>query len=771
MYTSRQPALARRLTAALCLLIGSFAWASSSTPEETSAHGHDASLQSPVAAQLAAPQHLSRKISGLKAAGTQFPSYTLLQDRGAALSKRPDLKAMVTDGTVLKVDDAAVRALLSRNPKHLTLPLPGHGELELVQENYDDLVVEGPGGEDLSWTNTAKHYQGVLKGNDRSVAAISIYRNLQTGAYEITGVYSTTTEGNTFVGRVKGSNPGNDHLVYRDSAVLKKESTAVECGLDRIEAKGAQPPAICDVDPTPSKPLRKRLVAPKANAALADSCVRLHMEVEYDVFQAQGSNSTNYATGFFNIAKTVYANENIPLNLYYLKVWTTPDPEANINGYQNIWNHFWNRMNQEGIQGDLAILVGFHIDRGIASLNRICGPDYNQAGISPIRDYPSYPTYSWAGATLPHEIGHLFGSEHTQACAWNGNNTALDGCAAPEGNCARPASRFGTIMSYCSNFSLAQGFGAQPGNLIRSSFTNATCLNCGGTGCTSTIAPTSANVAAGAGTGSVNITMSASNCSWTAASNTSWITITSGGGPFTGNGSTTYSVAANGSSSARTGTLTIAGKTFTVTQAAGGSTETPLSNNVPVSVAGAAGTTRLFYIDVPSGSSNLVIATSGGTGDLDLYTKFGSAPTTSAYDCRPYANGNTETCTVATPAAGRYYVMLHAYSAYSGATLKASFTATNTTTVDLTAPVGGETWTRGSVRTIRWTSTNSQHVDVALYRGGTFVQWIAWHVPSPNGSYNWTVPTSLAAGNNYTITVLDYDKRNITDSSGNFTIN
>ena len=44
------------------------------------------------------------------------------------------------------------------------------------------------------------------------------------------------------------------------------------------------------------------------------------------------------------------------------------------------------------------------------------------------------------------------GSSHTHACVWNGDNTAIDGCAATEGSCARggiPPSNGGTIMSYC----------------------------------------------------------------------------------------------------------------------------------------------------------------------------------------------------------------------------------------------------------------------------------------------------------------------------------
>jgi len=66
------------------------------------------------------------------------------------------------------------------------------------------------------------------------------------------------------------------------------------------------------------------------------------------------------------------------------------------------------------------------------------------------------------------------------------------------------------------------------------------------------------------GTGSVAVTAPV-NCAWTSVSNDSFITITSGAG--TGAGAVTYSVAAN-TGAARTGTMTIAGKTFTVMQAA-----------------------------------------------------------------------------------------------------------------------------------------------------------------------------------------------------------
>jgi hypothetical protein len=86
-----------------------------------------------------------------------------------------------------------------------------------------------------------------------------------------------------------------------------------------------------------------------------------------------------------------------------------------------------------------------------------------------------------------------------------------------------------------------------------------------GVSCTYSINPTSASYGSGGGSGSVSVTAQ-SGCAWTASSNAGWITVTSGS---SGNGSGTvgYSVSANGSTSARSATITIAGRTFTVSQA------------------------------------------------------------------------------------------------------------------------------------------------------------------------------------------------------------
>ena len=111
----------------------------------------------------------------------------------------------------------------------------------------------------------------------------------------------------------------------------------------------------------------------------------------------------------------------------------------------------------------------------------------------------------------------------------------------------------------------------------------------------------------------------------------------------------------------------------TVTAPPAGPTE--LTNGQTVSgLAESTGDWVEFYINVPSGATNLQMSISGGSGDADLYTRFGSQPTTTQYDCRPYQSGNNETCTVASPSAGIYYISIRAYSTFSGVSVTASYT-------------------------------------------------------------------------------------------------
>jgi hypothetical protein len=91
------------------------------------------------------------------------------------------------------------------------------------------------------------------------------------------------------------------------------------------------------------------------------------------------------------------------------------------------------------------------------------------------------------------------------------------------------------------------------------------------------------------------------------------------------------------------------------------------------------GNTRYFSFTVPTGSTKATFAITGTSGDCDIYVRFGSVPTISAWDYRPYRADSAETVTVNNPAVGTWYVMLHGYTAYSGVQLTASYTTAQAT--------------------------------------------------------------------------------------------
>ena len=138
--------------------------------------------------------------------------------------------------------------------------------------------------------------------------------------------------------------------------------------------------------------------------------------------------------------------------------------------------------------------------------------------------------------------------------------------------------------------------------------------------CTFSISPTSRSVPAAGVQGAITTVTAPAGCNWTATSNANWISITSG---LTGNGTSdvVFDVAANfGSATQRTGTLTIAGRTFTVTEAGCIPSVSPTSRSVPAGgVAGAvAGVTAPAGCDWSAASNDQWIAITSnpsGTGN------------------------------------------------------------------------------------------------------------------------------------------------------------
>ncbi len=182
---------------------------------------------------------------------------------------------------------------------------------------------------------------------------------------------------------------------------------------------------------------------------------------------------------------------------------------------------------------------------------------------------------------------------------------------------------------------------------------------------------------------SATVSLSGANASttaWTATHKAAatWVTLTNSGATGsglvrwqrnpTGLAAGTYvdtitvtASGAGGSPATILDTLVVANLAATLTSG------TPVSN-----IAGAAGSAMYYRITVPSGVTQLQVNTSGGSGDADLFVRFGAAPSRTVWQCASGSFTTTESCTVNAPAAGDWYILIHGFSAYSGMSLTAT---------------------------------------------------------------------------------------------------
>ena len=348
--------------------------------------------------------------------------------------------------------------------KAITMPVPFKGkELQLeLQEITLEYTLRTSSGHVGNPDKTIKHYRGVVKGDPNSIVALTF------GEDEVMGIIATD-EGNLNLALDRQL---GEHILYNDQNM--KQKPTFECGT--IDDHHSLEHYRSEILLGPSK----------STTDITTKVVRFYMETEFDIFQARGSVAAveTFITGIYNQVAILYQNENIQTSLSELFVWNTIDPYTTSN-IEDLLTQFQNI--RTSFNGDLGHLLTFRdVGGGLAaSFNGLCNNnDSAKLAVSMLQNnFQNVPNYSWSVQVVTHEFGHLLGSRHTHACVWNGNNTAIDGCAGgTEGGCAVPGipSNGGTIMSYCHwqsvgiNFNL--GFGTQPGNVIRNNVANAGCL-------------------------------------------------------------------------------------------------------------------------------------------------------------------------------------------------------------------------------------------------------------------------------------------------------
>lgn len=91
-------------------------------------------------------------------------------------------------------------------------------------------------------------------------------------------------------------------------------------------------------------------------------------------------------------------------------------------------------------------------------------------------------------------------------------------------------------------------------------------------------------------------------------------------------------------------------------------------------LSGTAGSQTFYTVAVPANATNLVVTLAGGSGDADLYIKFGSAPSTTVFDASSQGDFTTESVTISAPSAGTYHVMVNGYADYATVAIQADWT-------------------------------------------------------------------------------------------------
>lgn len=332
-------------------------------------------------------------------------------------------------------------------PRKTTVPI----NLNLKKVEFISAInLASAAEQNKSLNNSSVFYWGTIEDDESSFASISIFEN------EIYGTI-ISKKGNYTLRKINNS---EEYILYKEDDLIGKPDFICNAQVD-VEKLIQQ-----------SQEAKKKTLAGLSNP---DNCARVHLWANHSLYLEFNESSTdlsNYLTSMFSVVVLVYANEHINVTLNHITI-------SDENGDPIVGSDTRN--------GDFIMFMDFAAGGGGGGAG---GPICGGGGALFIGSgYNGVPTLSEGIGTLIHEMGHVFGSPHTDLCFWNGNNTQIDDCGTTDlssppscfdpYNVIGPPTGFGSIMSYCG-WNLDYGFGPQPGDLVRYNVYTSDCLSpCG----------------------------------------------------------------------------------------------------------------------------------------------------------------------------------------------------------------------------------------------------------------------------------------------------
>lgn len=459
-----------------------------------------------------AQKGVARKVNELLSQNADFKRVSLLS--AADGIETDETRAAVEKATFAKLKTQELTSLMAAKNDYIEMEIPYMGQTIVTQLYKVNPFAEGFHIDTDQNKNIAYqpglYYSGIIKGDQNSVVSFSFFKD------ELSGIVSAKNISNLVIGKLV--KPGNvsDYIIYSDGDM--KVANTFGCQTKDV------------VKEIPQANRNTQGVAPR--------CVTMYFEIDYNIYQQNGSNTTttgNWLTARFHEVQTLYANDDMVVSLKSSFIWTVDDPyDGNTTGGEDTSSDYLFQFNQvrPAFDGDVGQLLG--IDPGglggvAVTIDGLCSQDnfsYSDVDFS----FSTVPTFSWTIMVITHEFGHLLGSPHTHACVWNGNNTSIDNCAPVAlgddwegGNCMTSPPTIpsdavgGSLMSYChlvdAGINFNNGFGPQPKALLISTINSSNCLS---TDCVSTCINAVSNV-------QVSSTGSSATATWTELGNaTSW---------------------------------------------------------------------------------------------------------------------------------------------------------------------------------------------------------------------------------------------------------